>query len=196
MRVGIYARGLDRHPASAGDDRLATGDAARPRRRRGRRTGRGVHRLRLPRGKAGPPRPGPALRRRRNGRPRRHLVPVAGSAGPLLRLPDPHPRPVRPLPGAGSLHRRPTAGRPARAATGADPRRHRRTRTGQVRRPRTTRQAVSGTRRRGALHQGPLRLPTRPPHSRPRRASDYPRTRGGRGAPGLRRLPGRRQPRT
>ncbi len=56
------------------------------------------------------------------------------------------------------------------------------------------RQAVSVPRRRGAVHQGALRLPPRVPHRGSPRAPDHPRARSGRRAPHLHRLPRRAQP--
>ena len=82
--------------------------------------------------------------------------------------------------------------RPARAAAGPDPRRDRRTRTGKF--------AERG--RRGKLYRaraGEVLSPKVPygyrrvPAGGRRRPTDRARTRGGRGAPDLRRLPGRRQ---
>ena len=42
-------------------------------------------------------------RRRRSGHHRRRVVSLAGPSGPLLRLPDPHPRRTGPLRRAGAL---------------------------------------------------------------------------------------------
>ena len=121
-------------------------------------------------------------------------MPVAGPAGPRLRLPGSGPRRAGPVRGHTGLHRCPSPGRrrPASHPAHPGPGRDRRIREGQDRRTVPAGQAVPRPRRRDHHLEGRLRLPAHPPQ-RGHRASapgDL-RTRGRRGAADLHR-PGRR----
>ena len=168
---GTLRPGIDRGPGGQGHHRVAAGGPAGQGGGRRRRAGGRVRRRRLLRGPPGPARAGHAARRRRGGQDRGNLVPATGPAGPLVRLPDAHPRRAVAA-GRGRVFHRLAAHRlrPAGAPAGPGARRDRGVRAGEVRRAGTAGQAVSGPGRRGAVPESPLRLPPGAPRARRPRA--------------------------